>query len=679
MRLLNAKTRRLEEIPAHKKVRYAILSHTWGEEEITFQGIDHPETQSKNGYAKIRLCCEQALKDGLDFAWVDTCCIDKSSSVELSEAINSMYAWYRDAEVCYAFLSDVDYDTSITPSTTILREPTSRWFTRGWTLQELIAPSNLKFYAKDWSYLGDKRDLLDAISIVTCIDREFFFNASLSAASVAERMSWVSRRQTTRAEDIAYCLLGIFDANMPHLYGEGGQKAFIRLQLEIMKTSDDQSIFAWGGLDYRDRSWEDLGISFLEIIGSWMEESENTTPSRAHFSTGLLAESPKQFHDTGIVEPISESASQRLTTRGPFIEMRPLVSGDYAFLSCRLKGSRNYTVAIPLTHGGGVWYRQRHTGILAVPTLYMYIAWIARLYRMRTFSLASSPTYEWPYPWYIRSLTPGIYIADIIPDNCWSRSRRTLSNTYDNHSSDDGTTFRSGNEVILLRKIRLVSNDRKREYTLVLLVSVVNGEHQLRYNYGIEKGGDIRLAKPENTHNFQTSVPARTITIDESTTIAVLARPRKIRDKRMLVVDIIEGPSYSLRSLLFWRYYLCEAENLDRRWLKFVAVRFLFIFLSLLQVRNTQRIMAHTGSYFDSGSDPNKIIFQKTVLAVIRIWKVYYRVEEEDEDYAAFLFLASQSLRLWVTIALARRLIRWFIIPLVQFLRTDPDIFRMDY
>jgi hypothetical protein len=174
----------------------------------------------------------------LKYAWIDTCCIDKSSSAELSQAINSMYQWYSDAQVCYAYLSDVSHSTEQDSKFSEFRR--SKWFTRGWTLQELLAPSEVVFFDRVWVKLGTKASLEDTISDVTGITHMFRFGQ----ASVAQKMSWASKRETTRIEDMAYCLLGIFDVHMPPLYGEG-ENAFFRLQVEILRKNDDESIFAW--------------------------------------------------------------------------------------------------------------------------------------------------------------------------------------------------------------------------------------------------------------------------------------------------------------------------------------------------------------------------------------------------------------------------------------------------
>lgn len=241
MRLLNSSTLALEEFFDDHTPKYAILSHRWLDDEVSLQDMLNGKASKKAGYAKLKLCCDQAVKDGLQYAWVDTCCIDKTSSAELTEAINSMYRWYQNATVCYAYISDVqDNDPLIDPT---FRG--SMWFTRGWTLQELIAPACVEFYNKTWKKLGTKESLREVISDITNIDVEMLLaGADPEAFSIAKRMSWASKRTTTRSEDRAYSLLGLFGVNMPMLYGEGA-RAFIRLQEEIMKSSDDQSLFAW--------------------------------------------------------------------------------------------------------------------------------------------------------------------------------------------------------------------------------------------------------------------------------------------------------------------------------------------------------------------------------------------------------------------------------------------------
>ncbi|MCJ1286389.1 hypothetical protein MMC26_005734 [Xylographa opegraphella] len=200
------------------------------------------------GYKKIKNCCKQAVSDGFDFVWVDTCCIDKSSSSELSEAINSMYRWYFNSQVCYTYLVDVPSNGD--PGSKGSAFTRSRWFTRGWTLQELLAPESVIFYSQDWVNIGTKGSLQVIISERTGINFGSLLSGRPNQASVGQRMSWASRRQTTRIEDAAYCLMGIFGVNMPLLYGEG-EKTFSRLQQEIIKSSGDHTIFSWTDEGYR--------------------------------------------------------------------------------------------------------------------------------------------------------------------------------------------------------------------------------------------------------------------------------------------------------------------------------------------------------------------------------------------------------------------------------------------
>jgi hypothetical protein len=213
---------------------------------VSLQGMQSREATGigiqKAGYEKIKRCCETGAADGYEYVWIDTCCIDKTSSAELSEAINSMFRWYKLAEVCYVILSDCPSgDDPAKEDSAFAR---SRWFTRGWTLQELIAPMNLIFFNQDWEDIGTRWSLRGELTTITGIHDDVFVGRSLASYCTAQQLAWASRRETTRIEDTAYCLLGIFGINMPMLYGEGA-KAFTRLQEEILRTTDDQTIFAW--------------------------------------------------------------------------------------------------------------------------------------------------------------------------------------------------------------------------------------------------------------------------------------------------------------------------------------------------------------------------------------------------------------------------------------------------
>ena len=335
MRLLNVATRRLEEFVESDIPLYAILSHTWEPNELTFKHLDKagglPHGLEND---KINGCCAQALMHKLEYVWIDTICIDKSSSAELSEAINSMYTWYRNAYVCYVFLADVAAGGE--PTMTQLREKhpdpdfRSRWFRRGWTLQELIAPPVVAFYNREWNLIGhtcrpdfatgcasgclyrsenhaDRAILQRAIAKITNVPESVFAGTlDVHDVSVAARMSWASERQTTRVEDLAYCLLGLFNVNMTMLYGEG-PRAFVRLQEEIIRTSDDESVFAWGFNN--------------PLIGQELEEKLT-----------LLESSPSDFRGCGQVAAIYQDhplmkanlMHYSLTNKGLHIE-RPMV------------------------------------------------------------------------------------------------------------------------------------------------------------------------------------------------------------------------------------------------------------------------------------------------------------------------------------------------------------------
>ncbi|KAH0437643.1 het domain containing protein [Colletotrichum camelliae] len=266
MRLIHTTTLHLEEFFESERPKYAILSHTWGQDEVGFQewlewqngdATQRTRTEAKSGFQKIKNTCRVAREQGVEYAWVDSNCIDKKSSAELSEAINSMFAWYRDSTTCLVHLEDFVGASPHIPQVQILSK--CRWMTRGWTLQELIAPTTMFFYDSSWGFIGSKEYLLEPLRSITGIDHEILCKEKdISSACIAQKMSWASNRQTTRTEDMAYCLLGLFNISMPLLYGEGNE-AFRRLQEEILKVSTDQTIFAWDWIDdmrgYRGDHW----------------------------------------------------------------------------------------------------------------------------------------------------------------------------------------------------------------------------------------------------------------------------------------------------------------------------------------------------------------------------------------------------------------------------------------
>ena len=277
---------------------YAILSHTWTQEsegEQTFQDVrDIMKDCALKGQnprdhvgEKIRRCCKVAADDGYDWIWLDSCCIDKTSSTELSEAINSMFDWYALAEVCYVFLQDVRHDDDPLAKDSDFRK--ARWHTRGWTLQELLAPAFVIFISQEWKPIGTKHSLCVPLAERTGISKEYLTREwDFFRAPIARRMSWAADRKTTRVEDEAYCLLGLFSVSMPTLYGEG-QQAFQRLQVELAKQDIDTTLFIWGGWHNPDTpDWEQCSLA---TIYNGYHNTQNS-------DTYLFATSPSQFRNT---------------------------------------------------------------------------------------------------------------------------------------------------------------------------------------------------------------------------------------------------------------------------------------------------------------------------------------------------------------------------------------------
>ncbi|KAK4641583.1 hypothetical protein QC761_500550 [Podospora bellae-mahoneyi] len=343
MYLVNVATKKLESFSADNIPPYAILSHTWGndDEELSFRDIiDGLLKPGTLGVFKLDGCCKQAQLHGLGYVWIDTCCINKTDHVELSEAINSMFKWYRDAVICYVYLADA------TPNT---RLSNSRWFRRGWTLQELLAPQELSLYGSDWTFLGSREDLAVSIEHATGIPEGFLYgDGDFYRASVAQRFSWASKRTTKRKEDMAYCLLGLFDVSLPIIYGD--DHAFARLQREIMLKLRDDSIFAWG-LSYEHPT---------------KEQSQDTIRA----SAGALAESPKDYEYCGaIVSHASHSSpSNKFVIESGFLCITTTIytaqeGGTYGLLNCGTKDhTSEHVVGIPLQHStSGDYYFRPHS------------------------------------------------------------------------------------------------------------------------------------------------------------------------------------------------------------------------------------------------------------------------------------------------------------------------------
>lgn len=244
MRLLNVKTLRLSYFEGDAIPKYAIASHRWEADETTYDDVRWKRNTEKAGYKKVINFCSLAenWSPSIEWLWIDTCCIDKKSSAELSESINSMFRWYANAEICFAYLADVSPITGVGWIDAVYEQfKSSIWFTRGWTLQELLASKTVLFLTREWEAFGSKgaTTLQDTLSLnsrimdVTGIPLSVLLDYENSRdCRDDEKWTWVAGRMTTKEEDLAYCLLGIFDINMPLIYGEGGQ-ATVRLREEI--------------------------------------------------------------------------------------------------------------------------------------------------------------------------------------------------------------------------------------------------------------------------------------------------------------------------------------------------------------------------------------------------------------------------------------------------------------
>jgi hypothetical protein len=330
MRLINLATSKIDEFQGDSIPGYVILSHTWGAREVTFQDMQSWSSSFRRWPPKLKGLCKQASDAGIRYVWVDSCCINKSDLVELSEAINSMFRWYQRARSCYVYLEDVRSNMSGVPMFEKIRS--SRWFTRGWTLQELLAPEDVRFYDANWTFIGTNKSLSMELQTITAIPRNIILGAiPVKEASVAQRFSWVANRQTTRPEDLAYCLLGIFNVNMPMIYGEGGENAFVRLQQEIIKVRRDQSILAWGF------SPTNSGYSDVDFFNQ----------------PEVLARHPRQFRHCGALVSRQLSASRSTFEFVSGTLKLPLslvfINGElYGILNCGPEAAVNDAVGLPL-------------------------------------------------------------------------------------------------------------------------------------------------------------------------------------------------------------------------------------------------------------------------------------------------------------------------------------------
>lgn len=348
MRLLNTETLKLQEFFDEDIPDYAILSHRWQDNEVSYQDLQADKNKDGAGYRKILGCCAKALQDRYEWIWIDACCIDKTSSAELSEAINAMFRWYEAAALCYAYLCDVEEVVADgRRSYTSFKQ--SVWFTRGWTLQELLAPTEVLFLDKNWGKLGTRTSLGNEITTTTGIPHKAF--TSMNSFSAAQKMSWASKRKTSRVEDLAYSLLGIFDVRMPLLYGEG-EHAFIRLQEEIIRTSDDESIFLWAVDNPHE---EHLRVKKIQdqIMNNMEDPFFYPVPSKG--AGNLLAPKPSCFAPCGTIRRniFFQRPHYSLTNKGLkitvklFAQIQTLGDQEYWIpLNCTLDGKTPLVMSV---------------------------------------------------------------------------------------------------------------------------------------------------------------------------------------------------------------------------------------------------------------------------------------------------------------------------------------------
>ncbi|KAL8308834.1 hypothetical protein RB597_000116 [Gaeumannomyces tritici] len=386
---------------------YAILSHRWAEKELTYEDVTHKRfyRRRRRWGHKIEGFRAQAKKDGLAYMWIDTCCIDKANSAELSESINCMYQWYQSAYRCYAYISDVrqlgDGHGQVTDDVeTQLRR--SVWFSRGWTLQELIAPSRVSFFDADWRFIGTRTDLSSVIQSATGITKSFLLGrAQPSQASAAQRMSWAAKRVTTREEDMAYCLLGLFGVSMPMLYGEGAEKAFLRLQEHITLLTSDDTILAWG-----------LG------------------PDPASIPGGILATSPTQFAGSEHVVVTSKLKPRRFEKVVNTLQMTVSVlerggTAMYALLDCALENDEDCLLAIPLerTDSSDTFVRPRGAGVAIIDPRNESVD-SPRTIRVRIDRPSpSAPSLDLSSCIDVAEIPFGLQLVDVHPRECWAKTR----------------------------------------------------------------------------------------------------------------------------------------------------------------------------------------------------------------------------------------------------------------
>ncbi|KAI1290514.1 heterokaryon incompatibility protein-domain-containing protein [Xylaria venustula] len=457
MFLIDTQSLDLEEFFGSAIPVYAILSHTWGSEEVSFQEWHNRGLLTvKTGYKKILAACQQAQEDGLKYLWVDTICIDKKSSAELSEAINSMFAFYANADRCYVHLVDFPQDSSDDNETTenaVSIGPARqdqlhccRWFTRGWTLQELLAPETVIFFNSNWIKVGEKQDpeFRNQLSHITRVHaRHLETRHEIFTASVSERMSWFAHRETTREEDIAYCMLGIFGINMPLLYGEG-RRAFLRLQEEIIRVSNDQTIFCWSFPD----------------------------PAEQELWDSVLAPHPYVFAKSGTYVPdLSGNTSYSLTNNGISIRLRGIAIVEDWMLAILAAYDDGHPLALILIADGRQHCRISHDRLRCISWAISNkkFPFISFRLKYRTESEWAQPTITGPLP-RVESflvLLPNNYVEFyVVKHKDYLMARRSMGT--DNFTKTEHTLLQS--TAMSARCLPLGSNQTNQAELLDVLI-----------------------------------------------------------------------------------------------------------------------------------------------------------------------------------------------------------------
>jgi hypothetical protein len=454
MWLINTTSLALEFVEDPDVCMYAILSHTWGDGEVSFQDMaDLERARTKQGFSKIERTCQLAYDHGLEYAWVDTCCIDKSSSAELTEAINSMFRWYKQSHICFVFLSDL---LSVDEGLMSQYLPRCRWFTRGWTLQELIASEEIEFYGWGWNLIGTNVSLLGVLSAITGIEDKILNDSDmLQTVPVARRMSWAASRQTTRIEDLAYCLFGIFDVNLPLIYGEG-QKAFIRLQEAIARENNDLSLFAW------------------------TSQNEDMIPfHRRRQFRGILAESPAEFKECSHLQNTSDPgvrpAQVSITNQGFNITDRLSDGvGDYLLnLDCNVTSlDPEQTIVIRLIRTSHGYVRHQSHQFTIVPHSSLQVSVAPPWPIPKTISLAEGHSIKWKLR---HRFSLDVYFdrSDLLTYNIQRKPQHLWDHATKSFITDGYEAFTGIIEIDVLEKLRKTAPNSREETALTFSTSFI--------------------------------------------------------------------------------------------------------------------------------------------------------------------------------------------------------------